>query len=100
MFGESSLGHARILEGLIAGVGFIGGRAILKRTNRATGTATAASLWATGALGAAVEFGLYDIAAILSLATFVTLCSLRPFKGIAQTSNTGNDEQRQERQGT
>lgn len=87
IFGEGSLGHARILEGLITGVGFIGGGAIIKRLNEASGTATAASLWATGALGAAVGFGLYDIAAILSLATFVTLCSLRPLKETAQASN-------------
>lgn len=86
LFGENSLGHARILEGLITGVGFIGGGAILKRMNEASGTATAASLWATGALGAAVGFGLYDIAAIISLATFATLCSLRPLKEVAQSS--------------
>lgn len=85
VFGEGSLGHARILEGLITGVGFIGGGAILKQRNQTSGTATAASLWATGALGAAVGFGLYDIAAILSLATFVTLRSLAPLKTIAGT---------------
>ncbi len=92
MFGEGSIGHARILEGLITGVGFIGGGAIIKRMNEASGTATAASLWATGALGASVGFGLYDIAAILSLSTFVTLCLLRPLKEVAQASNKNVDE--------
>ena len=38
-----------------------GGGAILKRAGHASGTATAASLWATGALGAAVGYGLYDM---------------------------------------
>lgn len=70
--GRTSLGQARILEGLTAGVGFIGGGAILKQGGRTSGTATAASLWATGALGAAVGFGLYDIAVIISLTTFLT----------------------------
>jgi putative Mg2+ transporter-C (MgtC) family protein len=91
IFGDGSLGHARILEGLITGVGFIGGGAIIKRMNEASGTATAASLWATGALGAAVGFGLYDIAAILSLATFVTLCSMRPLKEVAHASGAADD---------
>jgi putative Mg2+ transporter-C (MgtC) family protein len=40
-----------ILEGLITGVGFIGGGAILKHRGIASGTATAASLWATGRAG-------------------------------------------------
>jgi len=80
VLGAGSPGQARILEGLITGVGFIGGGAILKQGGKASGTATAASLWATGALGAAVGYGLYDIAAILSLSTFLTLRSARSVK--------------------
>src|SRR5690606_27360778 len=53
---------ARIVEGLITGVGFIGGGAILKLGGSVRGTATAASLWATGATGAAVGLGSYDVA--------------------------------------
>lgn len=79
VLGAESMGQARILDGLITGVGFIGGGAILKQGDRASGTATAASLWATGALGAAVGYGLYDIAAILSAVTFFTLY-LAPLK--------------------
>lgn len=80
VLGENSIGQARILEGLITGVGFIGGGAIIKHRGEALGTATAASLWATGALGAAIGYGLYDIAVILSLVTFVTLRWLSPKK--------------------
>ena len=54
ILGRTSPAQARLLEGLITGVGFIGGGAILKKGSKASGTATAASLWATGALGAAV----------------------------------------------
>ncbi|WP_016744754.1 MgtC/SapB family protein, partial [Rhizorhabdus wittichii] len=72
--------QARLLEGLITGVGFIGGGAILKHGGKASGTATAASLWATGALGAAGGYGLYDIALVLSLTTFLTLRCSRPLK--------------------
>lgn len=51
VLGAASPGQARILEGLMVGVGFIGGGAILKHGTQAVGSATAASLWATGALG-------------------------------------------------
>lgn len=83
VLGPGTPGQARILEGLLTGVGFIGGGAILKKDGKASGTATAASLWSTGALGAAVGYGLYDIAAIISFATFVTLRSGRSVKRAA-----------------
>lgn len=64
---------ARIVEGLITGMGFIGGGAILVGKNSVRGTATAASLWATGAIGTAVGLGAFDIAIVLSIVTFLTL---------------------------
>ncbi|WP_307237521.1 MgtC/SapB family protein [Pararhizobium capsulatum] len=64
---------ARIVEGLITGMGFIGGGAILVVKNNVKGTATAASLGATGAVGTAVGLGSYDIAVVLSVMTFFTL---------------------------
>jgi putative Mg2+ transporter-C (MgtC) family protein len=73
-------GTARIIEGLMTGMGFIGGGAILKTDNAVHGTATAASLWATGATGAAVGLGAYDVAVTISLMTFLTLWLLVPFK--------------------
>jgi putative Mg2+ transporter-C (MgtC) family protein len=82
VIGAQSEQHSRILEGLMTGIGFIGGGAILKQGDRATGTATAASLWATGAMGAAVGFGQLDIAVILSLVTFLTLGVLSPLKKV------------------
>ena len=84
VLGPDSPEHSKVLEGLITGVGFIGGGAILKQGDRATGTATAASLWATGALGAAVGYGLYDIAVVLSVVTYVALRFLTPLKEVAQ----------------
>lgn len=71
---------ARIVEGLINGVGFIGGGAILVGRAGTRGTATAASLWATGAVGAAVGLGAYDTAIVLSVMTFATLRFMTGFK--------------------
>jgi putative Mg2+ transporter-C (MgtC) family protein len=84
VLGIESEGQARILEGLITGIGFIGGGAILKQGDRALGTATAASLWATGAIGAAVGYGQLDIAVILSLVLFLTLSLLAPLKRVVK----------------
>ena len=73
-------GMARILEGIIAGMGFIGGGAILRLENSVKGTATAASLWATGAIGVSVGLGSYDVAIVIALITIVTLWPLTVFK--------------------
>ena len=71
---------ARIIEGLITGMGFVGGGAILRLKDSVRGTATAGSLWATGAIGTAVGLGAYDVAVMLAVVTFVTLKVLTPLK--------------------
>jgi putative Mg2+ transporter-C (MgtC) family protein len=75
---------ARIIEGLITGMGFIGGGAILRREDSVKGTATAASLWITGAIGVAAGIGSYDVGVMLSLATVVTLWLLPPLKKLTK----------------
>lgn len=73
---------ARVVEGLITGMGFIGGGAILKVRDSVKGTATAASLWVTGAIGASVGLGALDVAMVLTAMAFVTLYLLAPLKKI------------------
>ena len=65
--GTSSDAFTRVLQGLIAGIGFIGGGAILKEGTMIHGAATAASIWNTGVIGAAVALGKFDIALILAV---------------------------------
>lgn len=84
VLGRESEAQGRVMEGLITGVGFIGGGAILKYRGHADGTATASGLWVTGAIGAAVGYGLFDIAAILAFAAFLTMRGLKPIKKFAQ----------------
>lgn len=73
-------GAARIIEGVITGIGFIGGGAIIKHGTSVFGTATAASLWATGAVGVSAGLGVYDVAVVISAMTFITLRFLSPLK--------------------
>ncbi|MDP9840042.1 putative Mg2+ transporter-C (MgtC) family protein [Neorhizobium huautlense] len=82
---------ARIVEGIINGVGFIGGGAILVGKLGTRGTATAASIWATGAIGTAVGLGAYDTAIVLSIATFATLRIMTNFKSERNESD-GTDK--------
>lgn len=64
---------ARIMQGLLSGIGFVGGGAILKHDNHVEGMASAASIWITGALGAAVGFKLWGLAVLLSALNFATI---------------------------
>ncbi len=89
---ESPEAQARIIEGVITGIGFIGGGAILKEAGGVRGTATAASIWTTGAIGAAGAYGFYEVAIVLSVMTFLTLRFLTPL-GQSLRSNQHNDDQ-------
>ena len=86
--GQSPEALARIIEGAIVGMGFIGGGAILRLKHSVKGTATAAGLWVTGAMGIAVGVGSLDVAIILSAITFLTLIVLSPLK----PDDRGEDE--------
>jgi len=72
--------HSRVLQGLLAGIGFIGGGAILKAEGSVHGTATAASIWNTGVVGAAVATDRYWIAIVLAALNLFTLRVLLPIK--------------------
>jgi putative Mg2+ transporter-C (MgtC) family protein len=71
---------ARVLEGVIAGIGFLGGGAILQQKHSVKGTATAASLWSTGAIGVACGMGSFDVAVVLTLFILLTFWIMAPFK--------------------
>ncbi len=77
---DSTDAEARVLQGIITGIGFIGGGAILKNKGTVMGTATAASIWNTGLIGIAVAFGRYEIAIVMALINFVTLRYVRRLK--------------------
>jgi len=84
LVGTSPEALARVTEGLITGMGFIGGGAILKVKDSVKGTATAASLWVTGAIGLSVGLGSVDVAVMLTIATFFTLYLLAPLKKMVE----------------
>lgn len=72
--------QARVIYGIITGMGFIGGGAILKERRRVAGTATAAGIWNTGAIGISVAYRHYEIALVLSLLSYLIFQFSRPLK--------------------
>jgi len=72
--------QARILQGVITGIGFIGGGAILKEGQTVRGLVTAASIWNAGAIGAAAGLGRVHVAVILSAVNFLALLILDRFQ--------------------
>jgi putative Mg2+ transporter-C (MgtC) family protein len=72
--------QSRLLQGLITGIGFVGGGAILKEGPTVKGTATAASIWNAGVIGASVAVGRYEVAVVLALLNLFTLRALLPLK--------------------
>jgi putative Mg2+ transporter-C (MgtC) family protein len=77
---EGLSAESRVLQGLVAGIGFVGGGAIVKEGMNVRGTATAASIWNMGAIGAAMAFSRYEIAVVLAILNVLTLEGLVPLK--------------------
>jgi putative Mg2+ transporter-C (MgtC) family protein len=72
--------HSRILVGVMTGIGFIGGGSILKEGASVHGTATAASLWNMGAIGACVALENFPLALVLCVFNYVTLLLITPIE--------------------
>jgi len=79
-FGNSLEAQSRVIQGMVAGIGFIGGGAILKSEGNVHGTATAASIWNTGVVGAAVAEDRFVMAVVLALLNLLALRVLLPWK--------------------
>lgn len=76
--GMSSDGVSRVIQGLTAGIGFIGAGAILKLSQHREiqGLTTAASIWATAAVGVAVGLGLLGLAVLSVILIWFVLAVL------------------------
>ena len=70
-----SVDPARIAAGIVAGIGFIGAGTIWAEKDKVQGITTAASLWATAAIGLTAGIGDYPLAATVTLLVFLILAS-------------------------
>src|SRR5262245_14007567 len=78
--GLDAASQSRILVGVMTGIGFIGGGSILRDGSSVHGTATAASLWSTGAIGVSVSYGNYGLALLLCVINYLSLFFLTPLE--------------------
>ena len=78
--GMSLADLSRVLQGVIAGIGFLGAGAILKQqdTQQIHGLTTAAGLWLTASVGIAVGLGR-EISAILATLLALIIFALLPY---------------------
>src|SRR5262245_48961122 len=82
---------SRVLQGLVVGIGFLGGGTILHLHDRpdVKGLTTAANIWLTAAIGVCVGVGLGATAVLSTALALVILEVLRRFEkiphGLAQT---------------
>lgn len=73
---------SRVIQGILAGIGFIGGGVILhgRQDQSVHGLTTAASIWITAAIGVLVGIGFYFPAALAAALTLGTLAAFRWFE--------------------
>ena len=73
---------SRIVQGIVTGIGFLGGGAILKLTaeHEIRGLTTAAGIWMTAACGVAAGLGRVGVAIIGVILTLFVLMVLRAFE--------------------
>jgi putative Mg2+ transporter-C (MgtC) family protein len=63
----------RALQGLLAGIGFLGGAVIFRRGGNVRGIKTAAAIWITGAIGMAIGTGLWWLGVVVGMTTAMVL---------------------------
>ena len=78
---------SRVLQGLIAGIGFIGGGVILRRedSNQVHGLSTAASIWIVAAIGVGTGCGLWITSAAAAALALVILALGEPLDHLLRT---------------
>jgi len=79
---DFSVDPARVAAGIVAGIGFIGAGTIWSEKDKVQGITTAASLWATAAIGLATGVGAYLLAALVTLLVFLILIIRRPLRKV------------------
>lgn len=73
IMGPGTADPSRIAAQIVTGIGFLGGGVIFRQGDYVSGLTTAATLWATAAVGLAVSCGMYVISILTALLIFLLL---------------------------
>jgi len=71
----------RIIQGIVTGVGFLGAGVIMKEGFSISGLTTAASIWASSAIGILVGVGFYAAAILLALVSTASMLWISRLEG-------------------
>jgi putative Mg2+ transporter-C (MgtC) family protein len=73
---QSTFDAGRIIAQIILGIGFIGAGIIFYQKEHIHGLTTAAGLWTSTSIGIAIGLGLYELATLVTLVSFIILALL------------------------
>lgn len=92
--GMASDDLSRVIQGLAAGIGFIGGGAILKlsKEREIQGLTTAAGIWMTAAMGVAVGLGRVGMALLSALLTWFILAVIGKIEHRISSAQAARDD--------
>lgn len=92
-YGMDSADLSRIIQGLVTGIGFLGGGAILKLQDKREieGLTTAAGIWATAAIGIAAGLGKITLA----LAAVILTCLILSLDSKTGKPKAVNEEEKE-----
>ena len=74
--------NSRVVAQIVSGIGFLGAGIIFKNGDEVHGLTTAATIWATAAIGALVGMGLYTESIVGSIAILVINMLFKYFKNL------------------
>lgn len=74
---DSAEQTARVLAGLVQGIGFLGAGVILREAGEVRGLTTAAGIWSVAAVSVACALGAYWLAVVAAALALVTLRLLK-----------------------
>jgi len=84
---------SRVAAQVVTGIGFLGGGIIFRQGDYITGLTTAATLWATAAVGLSVAFGMYLVALLTAVLIYLLLYlpRMKWWKVISPKTSTKQD---------
>lgn len=82
----------RVVQGIAAGIGFLGAGTILKLSDQieVKGLTTASSIWLTAAVGTAAGLAMYSLALSTTVMTLIVLALLRPLEKFFPAEGKGS----------
>lgn len=94
VYGMTSEGLSRVIQGIVTGIGFIGAGSILKldKERNIQGLTTAAGVWMTSAIGVTIGLGSVGLAFVGTILTLIILTVAGRFEFLIDKKQTDDDK--------